>query len=240
MFFSRIHKGLLTLSAVITLLPVGSQAAIVGNLNFGGNVVASGANNGSLLFQANASGPGTFNINSSTGSFAGLSGGTRTDLNINGTADPINTIINVPNFLTFTGVPNLSFTLTQVVGGTYGTANCFVAAAAGQTCSPPGTPYNLTNLTANTSSIVLTVYGFFVNTTTGESNAGTGVFTVSNSAGSYQNLLNTIGSGGTATLSYGAQFTATAPEPSTTVLTAFLGLGLVIAGTTFQKKMRRS
>ncbi len=227
-------------AAAVTLLPVGSQAAIIGTLNFGGNLVASGANNGTLAFQPNASGPGTFNINSSTGSFAGLSGGTGTDQSINSNADPINTPLNVPSFLTFTGVPNLTFTLTQVVGGTYSSANCFVTPAAGQTCSPAGTPYNLSNLTANTSSLVLNVYGFFTNTSTGESNTATGVFTVSNSGSNYQTLLNTIIGGGSVTLSYGAQFTSNVPEPSTTVLTAFLGLGMVIAGTTFQNKLRKN
>ena len=86
---------------------------------------------------------GDFTFTSGQGTFAGLAGTGGFVADIVG--QPVDTPIVQNDFMTITARPNLDFTLTEVVGGVFPTAQCDDAPASGQVCSPAGSPFNLAN-----------------------------------------------------------------------------------------------
>jgi len=133
---------------------------------------------------------------------------------------------SVPNFISIAGY---TFSLTNVAPGSFSPANCaIVVAVAGQTCSPPGTPFNLSNL-SNGKGGLNTSAAFNVsgNVTSPSSavNPYTGIFTAQFTNMSYQDLSAAIDAGGTVPVSYSLTIQAsmaTVPEPAT--------LGLLASG----------
>jgi len=76
-------------------------------------------------------------------------------------------VVNVPNFLTFAGDANLRFTLTELDLGTFSSAACSAAPAAGQTCTPNvpgGSPFNLINISTGTAVASFNVEGMMQDT----------------------------------------------------------------------------
>src|SRR5579872_477254 len=86
------------------VLPVCATAdPITGGVHFSGDVTISTNLNtgaGTLVFDNVASQPYTFTVNSASGDLAGLSGG-GTDATFGTDTAPINTTVNIPDFLTF-------------------------------------------------------------------------------------------------------------------------------------------
>ncbi|MFZ1907343.1 MAG: PEP-CTERM sorting domain-containing protein [Steroidobacteraceae bacterium] len=171
--------------------------------------------------------PTSVNIGSaSTGAFVPLSGTTATfkDLTIGSGS--------VPNFLTIPSLPDAQFTLTTIEPGILGSAGCAaVPPAAGQTCSPSGSPYNWIN-TPSGAVMWFSTEGTALDTTTLEHTPFDGDFVTEFSGQSYQSLLETLGSGASIDASYSVEiaagpFAQAVPEPATIAL---LGLALAAVG----------
>jgi hypothetical protein len=154
---------------------------------------------------------------------------------------PIGMPINVPNWLTITPslfnstMPTITFDLTFLPFGDFSPALCGAAPAPGQTCTPPGSNFNLENTdTGFTASFDVEGTTHFLDGSTG---SFSGTFTSTVNGETYQQALATILSGGTVTESYAASFNLTAvPEPS--YLAGFAGLGLVVSAIAFYRKRR--
>ncbi|HVX65185.1 MAG TPA: PEP-CTERM sorting domain-containing protein [Bryobacteraceae bacterium] len=141
------------------------------------------------------------------------------------TAQPVGVPISLPNFLVLPG--GISFELTQIDAGVFGSADCLAAPAPGQTCTPlappPKSPFNLMN-TAVGSTASFTIRGIATMTgdTTTPPSTVLGTFTTQFTGRNYQSMLQTISTGGTVRASYSANFIVEeVPEPST----AYLALG---------------
>jgi hypothetical protein len=209
----------------VTALPVTSHAAVLaGNLNGTGSL---GLTNGVVTFtNAGPVGGGVFVIDpSSTGSFTPLAGTTATIQPLSVAGEPPGMAVNVPNFITFAPLPTVSVTLTLVRSGLYNAASCAAAPAAGQSCTPMGTWFNFTNLTATSSILSFAIEGTVVDLTSpGQTSALTGLFTAQFATASYQSVLAAIAGGGAIPTTYSASFAATpngapTPTPTTTPTT---------------------
>jgi hypothetical protein len=135
---------------------------------------------------------------------------------------------NVPSFISIAGY---TFDLLNVVPGSFGSAQCAVAPAAGQNCSPPGTPFNFSNV-ANGNGGLNTSASFSiggkVTTPTAQTYNFTGIFTSQFSNTSYQALSGAIDAGQVVPVSYSLNIQAVSnvPEPATVALMATGLLGL--------------
>jgi hypothetical protein len=165
--------------------------------------------------------------------------GTIHDLSNSPGQQPVDTPFVLPNFLTIGG---LNFTLTFIPGGTAGSALCGAPEAAGQQCTPPGSPFNLFNTSSNTSTASFNVLGT-VSDGTGNPANFVGVFSTqftplkTPTGGSYQDILQQLATQGFVDASYSASFSFTAvPEPGTTSL--LLG-GLACVAANFWRRRRQ-
>lgn len=161
-----------------------------------------------------------------SGLYAGLDG---TDVTIETvpSSDPVGSLFSDQLFLSFNAAPGLSsLDLNFISPGIFGSGGCASSPpAAGQLCSPTGSPYNYLNTSASTSSALFTLNG--------ETADGSGTWQGSFSTQfgeSYQALLATIAADGSVSNTYSATFTVISaspvPEP-TTIGVSLLGLGLI-------------
>lgn len=226
-----------------------SASSITNGLFFSGDVTittntSTGA--GTLTFDDVAGQAYTFTVDSATGTLTGLTGGGN-EINIGTTTAPVNTAVNIPDFLTFVNTPDLSFTLTYVYAGVDATAGCSANPAnftPGNTCSPAGTPYNLQDLVntlgEKTSSASFVVSGDLIDN--GVSDAASITFSSADTGESYEQILYDQEHGVPDTITYGAQLnvspvtTSATPEPATSSL--MMGAGLVLVGCMFRRNRR--
>ncbi len=215
-------------------LPLAASAStITGVLNVTGTVEIS---LGSIAFAG-----GQFSINSPAssqqGGFATLEGTMGGIDNITNPPDATGSL-DVPDFMTFAAAPNITVTLTFLEPGVDGAAGCTsTPPAAGQICTPSvpaQSPLDLTNLSNASSVASFVISGTEWDSLTGNSVPINGVFTIPLSNESFQGLLETIGTGGTVTSSFAAQFTTagtssppTMPEPGTLWMLVIGMMGLV-------------
>jgi hypothetical protein len=235
-----ISAAAVTTTVLSTVAPAYS-AAVTGDLNFSGSLIASAT---AFDFVPNAptlNGDSTgfiqVNATGNTGTFTQYSNnlGRIKDLNI--ASQPVNTTLSFANFLSLPFLvrnpnPILTFTLTNLVGGTFGQGECNLAAASGQSCTPfVGSPINFTNTSATSSSASFRVLGFFVDVATGDTTQYEGQFTANFNTQSYQDILAILNGGGTVQTPYTGRFSpvvAAVPEPD--MLPSVLGIGMLVAG----------
>lgn len=208
------------IAAVLLLASTLVAGPIVGTLDLGGSVTVTGTTIDWLpagppagVVIVDPIGP------TSTGTFAGI-GGTGVMLDLNSATNPAGVAWPaVVGFLLLTGTPNLVFDLQYINPGVYGSVDCFAPPAAGQNCTPtfppPISPFNLTNLTASTSSVSLVLGGIVYDTVSGDVSSFTGIYTAQFGS-DYQTLLATLAAGGAVSSSFSASLTANPiPEPGT-------------------------
>jgi len=221
--------------ALVAALVIGSLAALPSQAAaapISGTLSISDFSNGVEITSTDIIWLGLFQVGVPvSGDFSGLVGTTGTELNLNSTLQPVgSTFPNVaPNttlpgegvvlagFLTLTAAPNISFDLNYIAPGSFSSVDCSLAAAAGQTCTLPGTPFNFVNQTATTSSVTFALSGFVRNVSTGELSTFTGVYTTQFTE-SFQDVIAQLESTGFIINTYSGTFTATVtpiPEPAT-------------------------
>jgi hypothetical protein len=108
-----------------------------------GNVF--GPTNGDVLFV------------SGSGDFTTLATTTGTIRDLDSTIAPVNMAFSLSNFITSTARPELEFTLTFLPLGAGTAAGC--NNVAGSVCTPPGSPFTITNLSNTESTVSLTMRG---------------------------------------------------------------------------------
>jgi hypothetical protein len=206
------------------LLPGKAQAALLlGTLNFNGNLSIS---TGLIDFQTTTGGPtGTVTFTSSTGDYTPFAGSTGTLQDINNSTFPIPTGAGFLDFFLTSGAfpAGVKFTMTQLFPGIQGTAGC----VSGPNCTPPNSPYNLTNTSGTTSTASFTVSGVESDGVT--TTPFTGVFTAQFGT-QFQPLLAAINGNGTVTTSFSGTIVTAAPEPGSLPM---LAGGVLILGLAF-------
>jgi hypothetical protein len=133
---------------------------------------------------------------------------------------------SLDDFLTFVAVPTLSLDLTYIELGQFGSAFCSAAPAAGQICTPTGSPFNFVNLPSGSG--LSSILSFVVSGTASDGVSDgpfTAVYTAQFVGLPYQSVLATWGAGGSLTRSYSASFEVV-PEPGTLALIS-AGLGML-------------
>jgi hypothetical protein len=236
-------KSILALGfmAVISI-PVAAWADVItGSLNFTGTATVS---LGSIAFgNALLINPAV----AQTGGFVAFAGTTGTIADLVNPPDAVSDVpnLNQPDFITFAFAPNITITLTELFEGIDlpPTGDCAVTpAAAGQLCTPltPNpSPFNLQNLSATSSSASFSLLGTEVDSISGNTIPILGTFTTPNVDQSFQQILTTIGTGGSVTTAFSANFFTLAPnvtpEPDTLVEIT-LGMGLLVLGVFLRKK----
>jgi hypothetical protein len=235
------------------------SAAIVGTFDISGgtaDVTATGINWTCTAFLTIAPCPantGNAVIDNASGGLAPffLEGVFVGDISDAGT--PLNRPIFVPNWLTITPsffnstVPTVALDLTFLPIGVQGQADCFVAPAPGQTCTPPVAPvtpfnpkglsqFNLLN-TATGFTASFDVRGVTRDLVDGSMGTFIGTFSATVNGESYQDAIAQIEMGTAPPFTYAASFVLSAvPEPS--YLAAFAGLALVVSVIALYRKRR--
>jgi hypothetical protein len=182
----------------------------------------------------------------STGSFGGLLIGTGVTVHdLDSTLEPVGTTsgasLPLANFLTFSFEPGWTATLTEILPGVDTAAVCGAAPVQGQSCTPPGSPFNLTNEAGNQ---VLVGFSFLGTATDGlgDNSLLSGTFSTTLSGTNYQAVLTAL-EGGQAVVSAGnasIDFTAvsTTPEPGSIIMVSLGGL-LIGCSVVRQRAQRR-
>jgi hypothetical protein len=229
-------KRLLTAAVLAGSLVLNSASLhatpITGILNTTGSVAVSSS---TIDFLPVGTGTGSFGVDpfTQTGTFTGLAGtsGTIKDLNI--LAQPVGSPFVLTDWLLFTADPTIRFTLTSLPVGVFTAAGCAGPAAAGQNCTPPGSPFNLTNSSATSSVVSFKTGGTVLNTATAQVSNFDGTFSTQFTNQNLQQLLATINGGGSVSATYSANFIVSSPQavPEPATITFMLGgLALIAAG----------
>ncbi len=211
------------------MIPLTAKASIItGVLNVTGTV--------NLTATTIAFGTGNqFSINSPAssqqGGFATLAGTTGNIMDI--TSPPGS--LNVPDFMTFSLAPNITIALTLLDPGIDGTAGCSASpAVGGQVCTPLQTALDFQNTSASTGTATFDISGI-ENDSFGNTIAISGVFTIPLNE-SFQQVLTTIGTGGTVTSSFSGSLAIesspppppSVPEPNTWTSIAIGAAGMFL------------
>jgi hypothetical protein len=241
-FMSHAKPIITALAAVVIAFPVCALASTIsGGIHFSGDVTITTdvSGNGSLTFDflPTPNNTHTFTVDNGNGVFAGL-GGFGNEANFGAVSAPINTMVNIPE-LTFTNTPD-TFVMTEVFGGIdlpNGCSDVVANAASGNTCTPPGTPFNLQDLAPNgsDSSATFVVTGYILDG--GTHNPANITFTAASTGKSFEQILNDQEHGLADVITFGAQLQTLAPEPGTPSL--MLGACLLLAGGMLRRRKTR-
>ena len=176
----------------------------------------------------------------STGSFAALAGTTATVHDLDNAIEPTGVTVSLPHFITFAAQPLWDITLTEVLPGVFGTAQCTLAAAPGQSCTPPGSPFNLTNESGNQVAVSFSYLGRASDGLGNFTNVS-GTFQTTFSNTTYQAILAVLQGGGAVVTGGTGTLGATAaaiPEPGSTSL-ALIGGALLLISAVSRRKQRQ-
>jgi hypothetical protein len=211
-----------------------------------------------ILFASTIGTPGIFSVGvPDTNSFAGLAGDSGTITNLSDTLtntgpQPLGVAFSDPNWMVFSGPPtnaNISFNLQFINPGDFTITACTaLVPLAGQTCSLPNSPFDLTNngpvpggTVVTGVGILFSLSGIATNTLTGETSNFTGSLATSgqvldSTSGAIlttlQQVVASIEAGHNVSASYVGGFSAFTPggvpEPSTIVLGSLGALFLMV------------
>jgi PEP-CTERM motif len=218
----------LVVCAAVLMLPLSSvQAApIAGKLEIGALTMTMDPGP-TLNFFPFSEPQGNFDVTpGSTGDFAALIGTGGEIENFVVVPGPT----SVPTFLTFIGAPALTFTLTSIDPGAFGSADCSASPAAGQTCTPPGGAGNWTNTSLTTGTASFVLHGTVSDGSGDPASAFTGVIDATFSGINFQEIFARLAAGETAVgVSGSGSFVVTptpqaVPEPASLLL---VGAGLL-------------
>jgi hypothetical protein len=183
-------------------------------------------------------GAGTFGVGALTqeGDYTAVAGDSGVIRDLNSMDHPVGSTFMLDNFMTFPTAPTLSFRLEFIEPGIFSGTDCMASPAAGQSCTPfVGSPFNLTNVTSDSSTVSFVVRG-----TAFDAIGGTpfvGVFSSQFSDKSYQELLASLSTTGrVAGATYSANFNVV---PETGTATMMLG-GLMLIAFTMIGRWRRA
>jgi hypothetical protein len=253
--------------AAVTLFVAGvagpvllSAAALNGNLSLSSHGTATVAVNGTVIdfeFSGTESSGfppivtsgavtgngdlGLFDITSaSTGSFAPIAGSTVVVHDLDSTLEPTGSTsgLDLPlnNFITFTAMPGWNITLTEILPGTQGACT-----STGTSCTPPGSPFNLTNEAGNQVLVGFSFLGT-ANDGLGNKSSVAGTFSTTFSNTTYQAILADLAAGDSIVSSDNATIgvtpISTAPEPAS-IYMLLLGSGLLMVSAAYRRRQRR-
>jgi hypothetical protein len=185
---------------------------------------------------------GLFEVTSaSTGSFGGALVGTNTTIHdLSETAEPVGSLVGtglpLASFVTFTAEPGWNITLTEIMPGVFGACT-----ATSVSCTPAGSPFNLTNEGANQ---VLVGFAFAGTATDGLGNISTvgGTFSTTFSNTTEQAILTDLEAGeaivSSANATIGVTPVPSVPEPASIYL-LLLGGGLLTVSVAYRRYQRR-
>ncbi len=181
-------------------------AGLTGSLNGDGSLTLAGS---TMTFtNSGPAGGGAFVVDATSGGFFSPLVGTFATLQpLTAAAEPAGTTVSVPNWLVFSAAPTVSFTVTKLLSGILSSASCGAAPAAGQACTPAGSPLNLFNQTATSSTLSFVLEGTLVDSSSGQTAAVNAVFTAQIPT-NFQTLLTTLAGSGTVKTTYSAGFAA--------------------------------
>lgn len=238
----QVPGALLSLGLLAAAFSPTVKATIInGELNITGGIRVT-AN--TIDFLPSGTGTGLFGIDqfSQTGSFASVAGtnGVIRDLNV--LVQPVGTPFLLPNFLTFNAAPGLRFDLTFIQPGTFSSAECAAAPAAGQECTPFSTsPFNLNNVSATSSGAQFNVRGTVTDGSADPASNFVGTFSTQFPVQNVQQVLAQLGSAGFIEKSFAATFVVTPgsaiPEPGT-ISFLLAGSVMLIAGGLVRRKLK--
>jgi hypothetical protein len=166
----------------------------------------------------------------------GGGGGSFSPLVASGQTVTIDNLTNPPDVVGGGGFPNQTFIvfpaafslpdlmINFIAPGVFSSAACGLPAAAGQTCTLPGSPFSFLNSSASSSSATFNFSGI---TSDGHS-AWRGIFT-SQFNESYQGVFSTLATTGMVINTYSATITVSSiPEPSPGILIVLGVCGIVL------------
>jgi len=194
----------------------------------------------------NGSGSGMFDVSGGTDSFSGV-GGTITVHDLDVVAQPTGVNISLPNFITFSARP-WTVTLTQVLPGTKGSAACdSLTPTSSDDCTPPGSPFNLSNGNGNTVAVSFSFLGTLnSNDGTGSTSDLVGTFSTTFSNTTLQAVLDVIQAHDTVVTTASGTLAATAtptavPEPgsASSILLGCSLIGLAALGRSARARRMR-
>jgi hypothetical protein len=226
--------GLLSLT-MTAALPV-HATIISGNFNFSGSLQAFGNQEFDFFPFGGTDGTITLGASGFTGDFVGAENTTGTIKDQSTPPGPG----NIPNFFTLAALPTYNFTMTSVNNGVFGGGQCFVAAAAGQTCTTPGSIVNFVNLTNNASTASYQLEGTVQDGSGDPASTFVATFTASFANQSYQQVLLQLLAKGFVETTFAVDVTVTPgrngeiPEPSSMLM---LGGGLSVLGLIARRRM---
>jgi hypothetical protein len=244
----------LTLGTVRTL-----PAEVVGTFDIGGNTASVGLNgvafgcSKAFTLASCPTGSGNAFIDNATGNVTpNLLEGTFVQ-SLTNASDPLNTPLNVNNWLVITpslfnsAKPTVELELQFLPLGNFSSTLCSATAAAGQTCTPNGAPKTANNPTGKSNfDLTNTQTGFTASfdvlgtafNSTGGSEDFTGTFTAVVSGESYQTALKQILAGKAPKFTYAASFKLFTPVPEPSYLPLFGGVSLLLGAVVAYRKRR--
>lgn len=227
-------KGLGLLSVIVLSLGIPLSASTIGTFNMSGTIIVNGFSNITWKSDLSPFDANMFTLTAGTGAYS-TEDGQNSIADLNNPPEVVGSFADT-TFITFDVDPSVgTLDINQIVPGIYSDSACTtLPAAAGQHCTPAGSPFNFTNNSPTSSTASFTFKGV---TTDGD--PWTALFTSQFVTESYQDVLAGLASSGSVTASYSAAevTVSSVPEPSSTSMLG-IGAGLLLVSISLKKYQR--